>query len=224
MVYNPVYNFLFIHIQKNAGTSITNALLSLPSSQFIFPAHLRLEDLKFKNKTKPFIFAVVRNPWDRLVSWYEMMNRKSIHNDFSRYLLTPKGNSGSLVDFSEFIRRTNIIEETNLVELGSAVKPFSSDSFEVRGKYYKSLGFNQADYLSDENGQFICDMTLRFENINSDWEALIARLNLPIDAKLKSENANPLAVDWESFYSNSKDKEWVGDLYSRDIELFGYKN
>lgn len=223
MVYNPVYNFLFIHIQKNAGTSITRALLSIPSSQYISPAHLRLRDLNFTSKTKPFTFAVVRNPWERLVSWFEMMKRKSIHNDFSRYLLTPSAQNSATVNFSDFIRRTDIIEETETSEFGDSIITRKTECFELPKHYYKSIGFNQIDYFTDTSNQLNCDYVLHFENLNSDWQNLISILSLPVNSILDFENTNPKLLNWRDYYSDTVDMEWVKGLYHRDIELFGYR-
>ena len=103
MIYHPEKNYLFVHIQKTGGTSISEALMKHAGATFVSPAHLPLHALEFSSP-RPFVFAVVRNPWDRLVSWYEMMKRNKIHNDFSKYLLEPSSN-GSAVSFSEFIRR-----------------------------------------------------------------------------------------------------------------------
>lgn len=222
MVFNPVYNFLFIHIQKNAGTSITKALLTIPSSQYISPAHLRLKDLNFTSKTKPFTFAVVRNPYDRLVSWFEMMKRKSIHNDFSRYLLTPSHQKSASVNFSEFIRRTDIIEETEMSEFGDSIIT-KTECFELPKHYYKSIGFNQIDYLSDACDQLNCDYILHFENLSSDWQKLIRLLGLSVNITLNFENSNPNLLNWRNYYSDTKDMEWVKGLYQRDIKLFGYR-
>lgn len=45
MVYKATHNFLFVHIQKTAGTSLPRALSEVEESQFIAPPHLRLRDI-----------------------------------------------------------------------------------------------------------------------------------------------------------------------------------
>ena len=225
MVFNPIYNFLFVHIQKTAGTSITRALMNIPSSQFIAPAHWRLKDLHFIKENKPFIFAVVRNPFNRLVSWYEMMLRKNLHNDFSRYLLNSNHSKTKQIKFSEFIRRTNIIEETDESELGNFMlgKMSKTDSFELPKRYFKSISFNQADYLTDMRDQFMCDKVMRYENISTEWSVLVKELSLPIKSTLDFENVNPKLINIQYYYSSAEDIEWVEQLYKKDLELFEYK-
>ncbi len=82
------HRFAFIHVQKTAGLSIHKALLGwAPEAQQRLPGldacrdplrnrHLHACDLRgFVGEDswkELFSFAFVRNPWDRLVSWYNM--------------------------------------------------------------------------------------------------------------------------------------------------------
>lgn len=221
MVYNAEYNFLFVHIQKTAGTSITKALLEIPSSQFIAPAHLRLRDITFL-KERPFIFAVVRNPWDRLISWYEMIIRKGEHNDFSRYVLSSNNQSPNQISFSEFIRRIDVIDERQISELGQQLIGSENEDFKIAQHYLKSISFNQADYLTDAKDDYIFDKILRFESLDKDWSDLVAQLKLPIRPILTFENINPNAIDYSKYYSSPIDIKWVEELYFKDNQLFSY--
>ena len=109
MIFNAEKNYLFVHIQKNAGSSITKLLLDQEGSHFVSPAHLLLRQVEFTYSQRPFTFAVVRNPWERLASWWAMMQRRGVHNTFSRYLLSNQSN-GTPVNFSTFIRRIAVEE------------------------------------------------------------------------------------------------------------------
>ena len=69
-----IYPSIFIHIPKCAGSSIKEMLQDLNEKEDI---HSKLKDdikvLKeknIKNIDKYFIFTVLRNPWDRMVSYY----------------------------------------------------------------------------------------------------------------------------------------------------------
>jgi hypothetical protein len=220
MVYNSRYGFLFIHIQKNAGTAITKSLMQIEGSEFIAPAHLRFQDLTFKIP-KPFIFTSIRNPWSRLVSWYEMMKRKGNHNAFSSYLLDSRDHQPSST-FSEYIRKTLIIHETVFSELGGIGVDSKQHIYWDSTRYQKSLAFNQIDYLTDVDQNFVCDMFLYFENLENDWKILLKRLNLNPKHSLLLENENPRPIDYRAYYENSVDIHWVENLYKRDIEKFGY--
>lgn len=106
MLISSDHNFLFIHIAKTGGTSIVAALrdfcdppppVSLPYRlRKILPlrcqlhtlpqpthasaswVHSRLGEVAY---SKLFSFAVVRNPFDQLVSRYEFVKRSRRHRD-----------------------------------------------------------------------------------------------------------------------------------------------
>lgn len=200
--------------------------MSIPGSEHIAPQHLRISDISFLQKEKPFIFCVVRNPWTRLISWYEMMVRKGGHNDFSTYLLSRDSQDAEAPPFSDFIRRTSTIHETYINEHARR-EANSTASFTWKTRYYvKSLAFNQIDYLTDNNGHFCCDRILRFENIENDFSALWRDLGLDSDLKQDASlpllNSNPKKINVHSYYKNEADIQWVEALYSKDIQKFGY--
>jgi len=69
----PISNeleLIFIHIPKNAGTAITNS----KTAKFFSGGHQSAKEIMNqypKEWNQYFKFAVVRNPWDRVVSNYE---------------------------------------------------------------------------------------------------------------------------------------------------------
>lgn len=233
MIYNARFNYLFVHIQKTAGTSMTNFLLSRPDSYYINPPHLRLCDLSFKGSMRPTIFTVIRNPWERLVSWYEMMKRKGFHNDFSRYLLDPitSNESGTEVSFSEFIRRIDVISETSNSESryqiqGAPLSIMQDWPFDFKNQlpYTKSLSYNQLDYLCSESNELLCDTVLRFDQLEHQWPIFYQQFeeSLP-DYRLPRLNASPQGYPaWQSYYQNPDDIAWVQALYQKDIDYFAW--
>jgi hypothetical protein len=90
---------IFVHIPKTAGTSLKRALgfprvgkakgkyrkhHTIPEMQQIIPAEVW---------ERAFKFAIVRNPWDRMASYYRFMKRKAAEKfgredfpDFDRWL------------------------------------------------------------------------------------------------------------------------------------------
>src|SRR5262245_23839746 len=69
--------FLFIHIQKTGGTSLERVLrASCPDVKQLCGRHdhaLSASKRLDANYHRYFKFAFVRNPWERLVSWYSMI-------------------------------------------------------------------------------------------------------------------------------------------------------
>jgi len=224
MIYNARLNLLFVHIQKTAGTSIHHALLREAGSRDIRPHHVRLCDVRLP-KAKPRIVAVVRNPWERHVSWYRMMVRKGVHNAFSAYLLQPEP-SGEPVTFSTFVRRTAAVRETAGDELR---RPLRSYVWPVAPKpftpYLKSLGWNHEDYLTVD-GAYLADEVLRFEDLDAHWHDLGNRVK-PGEGwshALPKANRDPgrAQFNWRQTYQREEDVEVVAAGFARDIRRFGF--
>ena len=77
MVISERHKFLFLHLPKNAGTSITNALKGYGEVCNQPTQHLTLSQIQRQHDVKGYrIFGVVRNPWDRLYSFYNFMYRR----------------------------------------------------------------------------------------------------------------------------------------------------
>src|SRR5262249_5469512 len=72
---NP--RFLFVHIQKTGGTSLEKVLCAAcPQVQQLGCRHDHASSackILGPDYHDYFKFAFVRNPWDRLVSWYSMI-------------------------------------------------------------------------------------------------------------------------------------------------------
>ncbi len=193
--------FIFIHIQKTAGSSVVKALRQVTPDVITrfndLPAcwdplknrHLFASDLKLYLGNRAwqrfFKFAFVRNPWSRLVSWYNMcIDRPS--NSFMRYV------QANAPAFEDFLSLTS----------GRAVK----------------TTFNQVDYICDRNGRIIVDFVGRFERLSSDFEYVCKQL--AISAALPHKNKGP-SVDYRSFY-NPRTRQLVAERFRRDIDTFGY--
>lgn len=226
MIFNPRYGFVFVHIQKTGGTSVTRLLEDVDGSRYIAPPHLRVSDVDFMAEhRKPVIFAVVRNPWERLVSWYRMMRHKGVHNNFSRYLLSGSADNKS-VDFSSFIRRTAVIREAGgEVRDPQAFAAVAGLRYRRPGVYEKSLSFNQVDYMTDHVGHFRCDEVLAFERLSQELPSLLRRLSPTIgELELPWANRDPCPVDdWRAFYSRSEDREFVARVYERDLRHWRFR-
>lgn len=201
MILNDKYNFLFVHIQKTAGSSITNVLNSLEFTYSLNHSHSFITSVEYKYDSY-FKFTFVRNPWDRLVSWYNMMLNKSIHNDFSRYLLNNSTN------FSQFLNLTEIINETN-----------EHNDF-IKTDYPKSIAFNQLDYISDNKGNVLMDFIGKFENLENDFRQIMEKIGVK-DYSLLHLNKFEHG-DYRNYYTD-EDIEKVYKIYKRDIEYFNYK-
>lgn len=200
MIINHKHRFLFVHIQKTAGTSVTEALNQLEGSQQLGYHHSMIDTIENAAYEGYFVFCFIRNPFDRLVSWWNMMMHKGIHNDFSRYLLS-RSNS-----FSEFLDCTEIIDEQNPLERW------------MDQPYPKSIAYNQLDYITGENGIMAVNFIGRFESLKGDFR----KMSEAIGVKLELPYSNAFDRDHYREYYGAADVEKVKQMYKRDLDYFGY--
>lgn len=201
MIVNDNLKFLFIHIQKTGGSSISSELTNLGSYE-IYQQHSFI-DVVEKKYDNYFKFCFVRNPWDRLVSWYEMLIKLDIDNNFSTYI---KKNSKN---FSEFLKLTNVINETKI------------GLRKIKNKNYpKSIAINQIEYVSDKDGNIKVDFIGKFESLQTDYDYIRTKLNLH-PSQLPHINKGSRG-DYRLYYSDN-DAEIVYQMYKKDIDYFGYR-
>ena len=202
-------NFLFIHIDKSAGTSIQKALASYARPQvdsrlrrrmtwlgpvnrlglyrfMEFPEHSHARTIKaclpVDYYARLYKFAFVRNPWDRLVSRYHFLQRSKERSDYHRIQ--------KLKTFADYL-----------------------DWEIARGKFY------QATHVCDADGQLIVDFIGYYERLNEDFGKVASRLG--VNVTLPKANTSK-HEDYRSYYTPAL-RERVAEHYRRDIELFGYE-
>jgi len=140
----PIFNInnkrvLFIHIPKTGGTSIENWLSNFGEMQFYQPGiptfmkctpqHLTLNDFNvlFGEKFFDVIFAVVRNPYNRLVSEYLFRTADQLKTfkkrvDFSDWLMLHLGEA----QLNKYHLDNHLRPQTNFI--GPQMKIFSFEN------------------------------------------------------------------------------------------------
>ena len=91
------YKTIFIHIPKNAGTSI-ETLFANDSFRIQPNKHANIFEIKkkFKNSYNNYKkFTIIRNPYDKMVSWYFYLKRNL-------------GENYDIIDFKEWIKDPSI--------------------------------------------------------------------------------------------------------------------
>src|SRR5262249_11451227 len=80
MLISESHKFIFVHIQRTGGMSMTKLLQQhVPDLRQIHGRHGHVRDAIPElgdSRRQYFIFAMVRNPWDRLVSWHSMIRQE----------------------------------------------------------------------------------------------------------------------------------------------------
>lgn len=182
---------------------------NLPGAKQLLENHSYAEDaislLGRETWDQYYTFGFVRNPWARLVSWYVMVSemtpyKRNQPNKTNKLWDYVKQNSDS---FKEFVE--NCTEE--IVDV--------RDGYEYR----KSFTRNQYDYFTDSEGKIAVNFIGRFENLQEDFEKVLAELKLPM-YELPVVNATK-KKDYRSFYDENTMKI-VESRFEKDIKYFGY--
>jgi hypothetical protein len=206
MIYSKSGNFVFIHIYKNAGTSIRDALKSYddtfhkrrllenlmskytPFSATLAPqGHIRARDAKNwigeQKWSELYSFAVVRNPWDWQVSLYSYMMKLKSHHQHDLV--------SSFKSFDDYIS-WRCSEDAHL----------------------------QLDFVTDESSDTIVVKDIyRFETINEDIKKLESRIGAKVMLKVLNQSNRG---NYREFYTG-RSKDMVAEYFSKDIDRFGYE-
>ena len=201
--------FLFIHIPKTAGTSITNSLTAYadkpellwenrllaglgihvnhigPWKRRRFRGHCSANDV-YRNLPQDvynglFKFAFVRNPWDLLVSLYNFIPSRPNHRYQKRV---------AQMTFAEFVEA-----------------------------WTKRPEIRQASRITDMRGNCLIDFVGYFESISEDFTTVCNRVGV----------APPLPRDNRSRHSDYREsyddrlQQLVADRLAEDIQFFGYE-
>lgn len=189
MIYSPKHNYIFIHIPKTGGTSMALALENRAARDDIMLGntpkavkrrgrvkgitargrlwkHSMLADLdglvSQDAVARARVFTLVRNPWDRLVSYYHWLQRQNFDHDavkiakayrFNGFLNHPKiitsiranpyGRYVTGIDGQErcdlFLRLEHLAQDLRQLEdlIGLKLTPFPHENRSRSGREYQ---------------------------------------------------------------------------------------
>jgi len=176
----------FIHIPRTGGTSVRKALFEQPQKTFyltpvskIFegiraPSNAynphaplsKFSDYSFLNHMT--LFTVIRNPWDRYVSWYKYNKLKlGSHRSFDNFMRVTLGH--------EISKRDHNIESNPVTQseyLKESPLNFKILRFESLGKEWKALCHLKGldpDTLRVFNSTPADDYREYYESASEDW-------------------------------------------------------
>lgn len=212
MLINYRKRFIFVHVQKTAGTSMERLLLQrFPDTVQWLGRHVHasagVEALGADLWRDYFSFGFVRNPWERLVSWYAMIDGQRRRLPWhKRWRRAPF----DLGIWNQVARKARRFED------------FVARCTEIchdQG-YPMSFAFNQLDYLADRDGRLLVDFVGRYENLQKDSARIFARLGLD-GATLPHENRWPHRP-YSACY-DAATRQLLAERFRRDIAVFGYR-
>lgn len=143
----PHGDYIFIHLNKNGGTSISEAI-DLPYVRHIDVKEI-ISMVGEKAFKQSFVFCVVRNPWDRVVSQYEFrvrtnqIDKSDINSSFKEWVTDTYGGQNTFAQYKN-----------------------------------PKLFYPQSDWLKDKNGVIRVKNILKFETLSSDFEKITEELGI----------------------------------------------
>ena len=216
MIYSEEKKFVFIHIPKTAGTSITAAIapfslykhekMKTTGKGFQVPYHVPIRlvskihsGIRDKHLIRGrinftyFKFSVVRNPWDRM---------RSLWHIYGQY--KPKRLKKPEIPFKEFIFSLHKIKNDNV---------------------HRKINLPCSWWLTEKDGESLrVDFVAKFENIEEDWKYICKRIG--IDVPLPHQNTR----DWKTEgpttyrkYYDSESRDKIARIFHEDIHRWGYE-
>ncbi|WNZ54764.1 sulfotransferase family protein [Microbulbifer sp. MKSA007] len=202
------YSFAYIGIPKAANSSVKKVLAPLVGVDFSeavkaknihnrekYPFNYKSSKALSKKIDGLFVFTVVRNPWDRLVSSYnDKVCRANIHPP----LLKLGMYTG--MPFEEYVDIISVTKDQDL---------------DIHLRSQTSLIFH--------DGRLMPNLILRMENLNSHWKSCAKIIEGFVGKDLPEmliSNSKKHRYYGEYYTRATKNK--VGDRFSSDVTLFGY--
>ena len=213
MLISHTHKWIFIHVPKNGGTTISDVLRPHCDAEGVGPAQYKNPELEVTGKKRDryyfqhdtamqtqsklnakgydyndyFSFSIVRNPWDRMVSiWYFFQKLAKAPNP----------------DF------------TWPVEVIGKCKTFDGL---VRSDYFK---LPQLSYVENcETGDLNVDFVGRLENLREDFKIICEKIGLP---RIELSHRNKTKHKHYTEYYDDETRQIVAEKYAKDIEYFGY--
>lgn len=209
MLISKKKNFIFVHIKKTAGSSITRCLtryddrslyLKLLNTKFLtrlkmfrdmnplshhVPAY-KIRDYLGERYDDFFKFAFVRNPFDWQVSNYFFVKQSKMH---------PRHKEVKNLTFNEYLEWTLVNGRINL----------------------------QSMFISDENNinNIIVDYVGKFENINDDFNHIMRCIGIADEVDLKHTNRSLRKSDYRQYYDDYS-RTFIEQHYHSDLTNFDY--
>ena len=188
---------VFIHVPKAAGTAINEALYGR------FMGHVRASDIE--RWGSPALralprFAIVRNPWDRLVSAYRFVKRGGgIGGPHAgRVRRAGQYRVPQFDTFERFVREW--LTGRDLAKLDPVFHP-------------------QSLYVCGANSDLLVDHLGHYEDLEATYAYL--RERLPSLPQFAHSNRSGEAVDYRTFYTPQL-AEIAASIYADDVRTFSY--
>jgi hypothetical protein len=141
-----------------------------------------------------FKFAVVRNPWDRLVSTLAWTDQK-----------WARGEELTAAQFNDKVQQAH-------TALRAAMA--SGDWRSLSQHFYP-----QCTFIWDAQRRSLVDFVGRYEDLQTSWRQIRERLGVTADLPVRMKSHHR---DYRDYYT-PETRRLVGDMYALDVQMFNYE-
>jgi hypothetical protein len=217
--YSVKNNYIFVHIPKNAGTSIHRALRRAdptlkafdeidakhrterhPAYANHFPVYMIEKLCNQYARTIPvasmFKFMIVRNPWERMVSLYEHRKRKRHMTYEGKPRNSPEDIAVIESGFKNWLLNTEHPGDSTLTTT------------------------SQLEWGYSKYGEGI-DFIIPLERLEKAWPELLQALGLPTSDLMVENSGKGESKDYREYYDDET-QEHVAHFFKPEIEAGGY--
>lgn len=196
-LYRRYYNWrkagcIFIHVPKAAGTSINHALYGRTLGHYTIS---EIEAQFPRLVEQCFVFSVVRNPYDRLISAYHFAKK------------------GRTVDMG-----MSNPDQYQIPEFGT-FESFVNQWLVKQDLYSVDNVFRPQHLYVCRRENVVVDYLARIESMDDDIHNISKLLGKPLH--IGKKNVNKGSESYRDYYSNEL-SETVYQLYRKDFEIFSY--
>lgn len=198
------HNFrcISVHIPKAAGNSVNRAFgIGWQDHKDLARYRAELPAETFRDYFK---FAIVRNPWERMLSEYNYQLRKSRPADSKLHLFDARGD------------RRNFAAWAEAAFSESSRYPAASWGGEVSPGIHRFSP--QVDWISLD-GAVAVDFVARFEQLAEDFRFIRGVVGM---RRIELPRRNPRFHFHYSWYYDRATRDRVAQYYASDIAAFGY--
>jgi len=217
---NEKEKFIFLHIPKTGGTSINDAVMKELGSRTVNLRHynLRRHGLSKEESDKYTIFAVIRNPFDRVVSSYE------------HFLISEYGGCEKSYPFYEYVRNLDRYFEGEL-KVNTDTAKNSRMLYRATDKKGRVLLDSQhvetlSWWTKTTDGRQASCTFLEFGDLNNEWNLFRHNIGIKSRATLEKLNISKKTIIGRSYlkyYQRIETRDIIEHHYKEEIERFDYR-
>lgn len=193
--------FIYIHINKCGGTSLTDILskyaTDFNTNKIGYREHSTMSEVysAIGNDLADsyYKFTVIRNPYDRLSSFYRHIKR------VNSWIYIKMSKKFDITTFNKFI---NVLPEL----------------YKSRSDY--EIGIISLSEWLTVNDKIKINKIIKLEDLNNEYKNLSNKFGFEVD--LKKLNQDPNRVDHKTLYTNEM-KDIVKYIYDVDFKNFNYE-